>query len=172
MKAMDKLLNILKLNDGEDDEYFDDEDDDYVDDEEETKKEKILPMRQSEVAEEPKKTVSKPIPLRQQQAKKTSASSNTEGIKFIKPVNIDDAYEITDELLANKTIVLNLEGLETTVAQRILDYSAGSCYTIRGKFEKVSECIYLIAPATVEISGSYNGSSVNLTDAAFSISGI
>ena len=53
MNMMDKFLNIMKLNDGDEDEGYYDEDD-YLD-EEDTKDEKILPMK-SDPVEEPKNT--------------------------------------------------------------------------------------------------------------------
>lgn len=39
----------------------------------------------------------------------------------IKPTSVEDAREITETLLANRTVVLNLEGLDVDIAQRIID---------------------------------------------------
>ena len=41
---MDRFLNIMKLNDGEDDSYYDEEDDGYLD-EEDTNDNKVLPLK-------------------------------------------------------------------------------------------------------------------------------
>ena len=41
----------------------------------------------------------------------------------IKPTSIEDGREITETLLANRTVVLNLEGLDVDIAQRIIDFT-------------------------------------------------
>ena len=40
----------------------------------------------------------------------------------IKPRSMEDTREITDTLLANCTVVLNMEGLDVDIAQRIIDF--------------------------------------------------
>ena len=60
----------------------------------------------------------------------------------IKPRSMEDTREITDTLLANCTVVLNMEGLDVDIAQRIIDFSSGSCYAIDGNLQKVSNFIF------------------------------
>ena len=52
-----------------------------------------------------------------------------------------------------KAVVLNLEGIHVDIAQRIIDYSAGSCYAIRGNLQKITNYIFLVTPPNVDISG-------------------
>ena len=59
--------------------------------------------------------------------------SYTHLVCVIKPTSIEDAREITETLLANRTVVLNLEGLDVDIAQRIIDFTSGSCFAISGK---------------------------------------
>ena len=73
----------------------------------------------------------------------------------IKPTTIEDAREITETLLANQTVVLNLEGLDVDVAQRIIDFTSGSCFAISGNLQKISQYIFIITPASVDISGDF-----------------
>ena len=40
----------------------------------------------------------------------------------IKPTSVEDAREITETLLRNRTVVLNLEGIDLEIGQRIIDY--------------------------------------------------
>ena len=68
---------------------------------------------------------------------------------------VEDAREITETLLANRTVVLNLEGIEVDVAQRIIDFTSGSCYAIQGNLQKISHYIFIITPASVDISGDF-----------------
>ena len=46
----------------------------------------------------------------------------------IKPSSIEDEIEITDTLLNGRTVVINMEGLNVDVAQRIIDFTSGSAY--------------------------------------------
>ena len=71
----------------------------------------------------------------------------------IKPNSMEDTREIADTLLANCTVVLNVEGIDVEVAQRIIDFSSGSCYSINGSLQKVSSYIFILTPEDVEISG-------------------
>lgn len=74
---------------------------------------------------------------------------------MIKPHTMEDAREITETLLANCTVVLNMEGLEVDIAQRIIDFASGSCYAVNGNLQKISSFIFIITPSTVDISGDF-----------------
>ncbi len=73
----------------------------------------------------------------------------------IKPTSVEEAREITDTLLANRTVVLNLEGIDVEVAQRIIDFTSGSAYAIRGRLQKISHWIFIVTPKSVDISGDF-----------------
>ena len=137
MGVMDKFLNYMKLNEDEDDFY----DDDYYD--------------ESPVEEKPKK-----IPTVKEESildddKVTKKTGNGMEVCVIKPTSIEDAREITETLLANRTVVLNLEGLDVDIAQRIIDFTSGSCFAISGNLQKISHYIFIITPAIVDISGDF-----------------
>ncbi len=148
MSVMDKFLNAMKLNDEEDDYY----DDDYYDEPEPPKK--SLPVKDDISIEEDKplkKTAAKVTPMRQM--KKMSEAGME--VCVIKPTSVEDAREITETLLANRTVVLNLEGLDVEIAQRIIDFTSGSCFAISGNLQKISHYIFIITPASVDISGDF-----------------
>ena len=73
----------------------------------------------------------------------------------IKPNSVEDAREITETLLTGRTVILNLEGMDLEVAQRIIDFSSGACFAINGNLQKVSHYIFVITPESVEISGDF-----------------
>ncbi len=160
MGVMDKFLNYMKLNGEDDDEYFDE---DYLDDDEEieappSRKVQSQKLKEDETAEERavRKAVpsSKITPIKQPAARRSTGSNGME-VCVIKPTSVEDAREITETLLANRTVVLNLEGLDVDIAQRIIDFTSGSCYAISGNLQKVSHYIFIITPASVDISGDF-----------------
>lgn len=152
MGVMDKFLNYMKLNEDDDDFY----DDDYYDDEPVAEKPKKQPVSKDnsdfEEDKQPaiKKANPKVTPMRQ--TKKTGSGME---VCVIKPTSIEDAREITETLLANRTVVLNLEGLDVDIAQRIIDFTSGSCFAISGNLQKISHYIFIITPAIVDISGDF-----------------
>lgn len=149
MGVMDKFLNAMKLNNDEDDDFYDDDYEEPV--EEKAPKQSI--MKEEIGAEEDKpvrKNVPKVTPMRQ--SKKTGTGME---VCVIKPTSIEDAREITETLLANRTVVLNLEGLDVDIAQRIIDFTSGSCFAISGNLQKISHYIFIITPAIVDISGDF-----------------
>lgn len=166
MSVMDKFLNIMKLE-SDDDGYYDNEDD-YYDDEEPVTEQNtpvITPVKSPEPSGESEKV--KRLPQRiapmKQQAKKVGG--NGMEVCVIKPTSVEDAREITETLLANRTVVLNLEGIDVDIAQRIIDFTSGSCYAIRGNLQKISHYIFIITPASVDISGDFQelfGGSINV----------
>ena len=162
MGVMDKFLNYMKLND-EDDDYYDD---DYYDEPSEARQPKKSAAVKEETiaAEEPaKKTTPKITPLTRQPRKMIGAGME---VCVIKPTTVEDAREITETLLANRTVVLNLEGLDVEIAQRIIDFTSGSCFAISGNLQKISHYIFIITPASVDISGDFQ----ELLSGAFDVS--
>ena len=149
MGVMDKFLNAMKLNNDEDDDFYDDDYEEPV--EEKAPQQSILKEEIGAEEDKPvRKNVPKVTPMRQ--SKKTGTGME---VCVIKPTSIEDAREITETLLANRTVVLNLEGLDVDIAQRIIDFTSGSCFAISGNLQKISHYIFIITPAIVDISGDF-----------------
>ena len=154
MSVIDKFLDVMKL--GGDDDYDDYDDyDEFDDDYEEEKPEKRSSFRRKKEEdyddfddEEPRER-SKVTPIRQAPRKQGKGME----VCVIKPTSFEDSREITETLLSNRTVVLNFEGLDMDVAQRIIDFTSGSCFAIGGNLQKVSGSIFLVTPRNVDISG-------------------
>ncbi len=158
MGALDNFLKYMKLNDDDEGEYYDDDYDDEYDESEQTPRKKPAALKEVNAAEQPaeekpaKKMVPKITPM-----KSSSRRVNAGGMEVcvIKPTSVEDGREITETLLANRTVVLNLEGLDMEIAQRIIDFTSGSCFAISGNLQKISHYIFIITPPSVDISGDF-----------------
>ena len=160
MGFLDKIIDTMHLGSEDDyDDYDDFEDDDYedgrskrnifkkkdkdydydLDDDVITDSKKVKPVKQS----------ARITPMR------SKKGSNGMEVCVFKPTQFEEAREITDTLLSNCTIVLNFEGLDVEIAQRIIDFTSGSCYAIGGNFQKVSNYIFVVTPKSVDISGDF-----------------
>ena len=71
----------------------------------------------------------------------------------IKPDEFDDAQMIIDHLKGGQAIVINMEGMELSTAQRIIDFIAGACYSLDGSLQAISGNIFIAAPADIYVSG-------------------
>ena len=176
MGVFGKFMDSIRLRDNEDDDYFLDDDyeedekpakkslfgggsrqdDDYYDDaeEEEPPKPRFLGSSRS----------AKVVPMRQRSME----------VSMVKPTSIEDAKEICDYLLAGKAVVLNMEGLQTEVAQRIIDFTSGATYSMNGNLQKISNYIFIATPESVELSGDFqdllgSGSSMDISGLNFRI---
>lgn len=158
MSALDNFLKYMKLNDEDEGEYYDD---DYYDDDDDiaepAPRKKLSAVKDNDLQEPEeekpaKKTVPKITPM-----KPSSRKMNAGGMEVcvIKPTSVEDGREITETLLANRTVVLNLEGLDMDIAQRIIDFTSGSCFAISGNLQKISHYIFIITPPSVDISGDF-----------------
>lgn len=137
------------------------EEEDFLDDEEEQEPVKApaaksssktaaakAPVRQERVSRPA--TSSKITPMRT--SKRSSQAANME-VCVIKPTTMEEAREIADTLVDNSTVILNLEGIDVELAQRIIDFTSGACYSLGGSLQQVSSYIFVLGPYNVDITG-------------------
>ena len=150
MGVMDKFISSIKFSD--EDDYDDYDDDDYEDDDDiiELPKKKAAPKASLE-EEKPKPVKAAPRFNTTKTTKKAGGESME--VCVIKPTSVDDTMEITDTLLEGRPVVLNVEGLDMDIAQRIIDITSGAAYAMRGTLQKISNCIFIVTPSSVDVSG-------------------
>ncbi|MGN0334730.1 MAG: cell division protein SepF [Lachnospiraceae bacterium] len=160
MGVFDKFLNIMKLDDEDDfDEYdeYDEDDDEYEEAPKKSlfpkKKEKDFDYELEEHNEKESRSASKQAPVKITPLRNRKSSSSGLEVCVIKPGSFEDARDITDTLISGRAVVLNLEGLDVDVAQRIIDYACGTCCAIEGNLQKISNYIFIVTPKSVDISG-------------------
>ncbi len=167
MSITDKFLDIMRLNMDED-EYDDYDEDDFEEEvkprrssrtpKQSTRREEA-PRRASKPAMEEVETVKETSRTQPRQMSKVVPMRNKKGnvagmeVCVIKPTGIEDEIEIADTLLSGRAVILNMEGIHYDLAQRIIDFSSGACYAMSGNLSKISNCIFVITPSTVDISG-------------------
>jgi len=69
------------------------------------------------------------------------------------PTIVTDAFSVCDCIRENKVCVVNLEGVEPKESQRIADFLGGVAYALNGDIQRISKFVFIIAPASVEITG-------------------
>ena len=94
---------------------------------------------------------SKITPMRS--SKRGASQAPNMEVCVIKPSSMEDTREIADTLVDNSTVILNLEGIDVELAQRIIDFTSGACYSLGGSLQKVSSYIFVLGPYNVDITG-------------------
>ena len=67
------------------------------------------------------------------------------------PVCYDDAQNIVDNLKNRRPVIVNMDELEGSCAQRVLDFLLGAIYAQNGTINKISRGIFLVAPHDVDV---------------------
>ena len=93
--------------------------------------------------------------------RRMSMNSSSMEVCVIKPNSMEDTEVIADTLLDNATVILNLEGIDPMIAQRVFDFTSGCCYSIGGTLTKVSSYIFILGPANVDITGDLQAAMQN-----------
>lgn len=153
MGLLDKMLGAMKYDDeGDYDDYDDyDEYDDGPSRRGSSKRSVKSQTLDDDFDDEPAKAKPKSTPKNG----RSRMMSNGMEVVVIKPTSVEDAREITDTLLDNHTVLLNMEGLDVDMAQRIIDFTSGSTYAIDGNLQKISHYIFILTPKNVDVSGDF-----------------
>jgi len=73
-------------------------------------------------------------------------------VKILAPKDISDAPRVSDYLSENKICIINMQGAEHTMAQRVADYLGGVCYALNGQVERIDSHTFVMAPSNATIS--------------------
>lgn len=156
-KFIDKILDSMKLND-------DDMDDDF-DYDEEFDEEPVKPSRAYKKAKTenmddfddvPEEKPVTPLRAKRQQSNVVPMRQpRSLEVCMIRPKSVEEGREICDTLLSGRAVVINLEGINMDVAQRIIDFTSGACYSMNGNLQKISSYIFIVTPQSVELSGDF-----------------
>lgn len=157
MGLLDKVLGAMQYSD--DGDYDDYDDDEYYEESSNNRRGGKRGMKSQTLDDDYEEEEA--APAKAKPARSTTRNgrsrmmSNGMEVVVIKPTSVDDAREITDTLLENHTVLLNMEGLDVDMAQRIIDFTSGSTYAIDGNLQKISHYIFILTPKSVDVSGDF-----------------
>jgi FtsZ-interacting cell division protein YlmF len=72
--------------------------------------------------------------------------SQERDVAVVSPETYDDSRKITDLLRSNRAVVLTTLDVESTLARRLVDFTAGTAYALNAKIEMLIRGVYLISP--------------------------
>jgi cell division inhibitor SepF len=71
------------------------------------------------------------------------------------PRSFGEVTEIADALRLRQVAILNLQGADRALLQRVVDFTSGVAYTIDGRIQKLAEAIYLVVPAGIQVNSAH-----------------
>ena len=74
-------------------------------------------------------------------------------ITTIHPRTYNDAKAIGESFREGVPVIMNLTDMGDADAKRLVDFSAGLIFGLRGSIERVTSKVFLLSPAHVEVTG-------------------
>lgn len=95
------------------------------------------------------------------ESKEMDASSNQQRHQTVifKLHSVDECKGVIMALIEKKSVLLNLDELDSMQAQRTLDTMSGATFAIGARLSRASDRTWLITPSTVEVNDKQNDAS-------------
>jgi cell division inhibitor SepF len=78
--------------------------------------------------------------------------SSTARPRVVVPTSFNQAQTLADTFKGGQPVVMNLRQADREVSRRLIDFSSGLCYGLGGRMEKLDGQVYLVSPASVEVT--------------------
>lgn len=75
----------------------------------------------------------------------------SKNVVFFYPKSYDEVQRLIDYLKQGESVMLNLDNISDSEAQRMLDFASGSVYALNGSIQRVSGNIFLLTPEGLNI---------------------
>ena len=73
-------------------------------------------------------------------------------VTTLHPRSYNDARRIGEEFRSGNPVIMNLTELDDVDAKRIVDFSAGLVFGLRGSIERITNKVFMLSPANVQLS--------------------
>jgi cell division inhibitor SepF len=73
-------------------------------------------------------------------------------VHLVVPKSFNDAQDVADKFKDSIPVILNLQGSETDLAKRLIDFSSGLTYALDGGMQRIADKVFLLTPRNVEVS--------------------
>ena len=67
-------------------------------------------------------------------------------VSLFAPRSFGDVTVIADALRSRQVVIVNLQGVDRGLLQRVVDFTSGVAYTLDGKIQKLADAMYLVVP--------------------------
>jgi cell division inhibitor SepF len=89
--------------------------------------------------------VLRPVPGR-------NGRSNDVRVHLVVPKSFNDAQQVADRFKDGIPVILNLQGTDTDLSKRLIDFASGLTYALDGGMQRIADKVFMLTPRNVEIS--------------------
>jgi cell division inhibitor SepF len=73
-------------------------------------------------------------------------------VHLVVPKSFNDAQQIADQFKDAVPVILNLQGTDTDLSKRLIDFASGLTYALDGGMQRIADKVFMLTPRNVEIS--------------------
>ncbi|MFZ0091998.1 MAG: cell division protein SepF [Solirubrobacteraceae bacterium] len=79
-------------------------------------------------------------------------AGNDVRVHFVAPKSFNDVQDVADKFKDTIPVILNLQGTDTDLSKRLIDFSSGLTYALDGGMQRIADKVFLLTPRNVEVS--------------------
>ena len=73
-------------------------------------------------------------------------------VHLVVPKSFNDAQQVADRFKDTVPVILNLQGIDTDLSKRLIDFASGLTYALDGGMQRIADKVFMLTPRNVEIS--------------------
>ena len=73
-------------------------------------------------------------------------------VHLVIPKSFNDAQDVADKFKDAIPVILNLQGSDTDLSKRLIDFASGLTYALDGGMQRIADKVFLLTPRNVEVS--------------------
>jgi len=73
-------------------------------------------------------------------------------VHLVIPKSFNDAQQIADQFKNSVPVIINLQGTDTELSKRLIDFASGLTYALEGGMQRIADKVFLLTPRNVEVS--------------------
>ena len=73
-------------------------------------------------------------------------------VHLVHPTSFNDAQQVADRFKDSVPVILNLQGVDTDLSKRLIDFASGLTYALDGGMQRIADKVFMLTPRNVEIS--------------------
>ena len=142
MRKMGVYLGLLEDTERYDDDYYDEYDEQTT--RREVRADRVEPARPAPVADISER--------RRPQAGPAAVVAELSRITTLHPRTYNEARTIGENFREGVPVIMNLSEMDDADAKRLVDFSAGLVFAVRGSIERVTNKVFLLSPPNVSVA--------------------
>jgi len=73
-------------------------------------------------------------------------------VHLVVPKSFNDAQQVADRFKDSIPVILNLQGIDTDLSKRLIDFASGLTYALDGGMQRIADKVFMLTPRNVQIS--------------------